>query len=53
MLMKKKFVSILNFIEKIIVGKLYNTTLITAGLLTFLTMEKAVEVLPETLWILG
>ena len=46
-------VYILNFIEEIIVESFYNSTLITAGLLTFLTMEKAVEVLPETPLILG
>ena len=41
-------VYILNFIEEIIVESFYNSTLITAGLLTFLTMEKAVEVFSET-----
>ena len=41
-------VYILNFIEEIIVESFYNSTLITARLLTFLTMEKAVEVFSET-----
>ena len=41
-------VYVLNFIEEIIVERLCNSTLITAGVLTFVTMEKAVEVLPKT-----
>ena len=55
LLMRKSFKTgiflnlyIFKFIEKIIVERLYNSTLITAAVSTFLTLEKAVEVLAET-----
>ena len=46
-------VYVLNFIEEKLVERLCNSTLITAGVLTFVTMEKAVEVLPVKLGVFG
>ena len=42
---------ILNFFEAIFVERLYNSTLITARVLTSLTMEKNLEVLQNVLWV--
>ena len=46
-------VCILNFPNEIIVGGLYNSALITAGVLLFLTVAEAVEAFSETPWSLG
>ena len=42
-----------NLIEKIFGERFYNSTLITAGVLTISTIEKTVEVLPATVWVIG